>query len=89
MKIAAMADAFYVNIARTIRTDRSVRRPHCTSVSIPNFVILEQGATDTSMYKEFFAGGWTPSNTEMRVPETPGLGLDFSPQFVKENSVSV
>jgi galactonate dehydratase len=89
-KIAAMADAHYVNVA-----PHNPNGPVCTaaslhiSVSIPNFIILEQGATDTSMYKEFFAGGWTPSNSEMHVPEAPGLGLDFSPQFVKEHSVPV
>jgi hypothetical protein len=57
--------------------------------SIANFALLEQGNTDTTIYKEIFPGGWTPSNAEMQVPEISGLGVDFSPQFVKEHSITV
>ena len=41
------------------------------------------------MYKDLFLGGWKDSMSEMTVPETPGLGVDFSPQFVKEQTVSL
>jgi galactonate dehydratase len=89
-KIAAIAETYYVNVA-----PHNPNGPICTAASlhvvtsIANFSILEQGNTDTTMYKDIFPGGWTPSNSEMRVPEVPGLGVDFSPQFVKENSVTV
>jgi L-alanine-DL-glutamate epimerase-like enolase superfamily enzyme len=41
------------------------------------------------MYNDLFPGGWKDSLSEMTVPETPGLGVDFSPQFVKEQTVSL
>jgi galactonate dehydratase len=89
-KIAAIAETHYVNIA-----PHNPNGPLCTAASlhlmtsIPNFLIMEQGNTDTSMYKDVFAGGWTDSLSEMTVPETPGLGVDFSPQFVKEQTVTL
>jgi galactonate dehydratase len=89
-KIAAMAETHYVNVA-----PHNPNGPVCTAASlhivtsIPNFAILEQGNTDTTMYTDIFPGGWTPSNSEMWVPEAPGLGVDFSPQFVKEHSEAV
>jgi galactonate dehydratase len=89
-KIAAIAETHYVNVA-----PHNPNGPVCTAASlhvvtsIANFAILEQGNTDTAIYKEIFPGGWTASNSEMRVPEGPGLGVDFSPQFVKEHSVAI
>jgi galactonate dehydratase len=89
-KIASLAETHYVNIA-----PHNPNGPLCTAASlhvmtsIPNFLIMEQGNTDTSMYKDVFVGGWSESQAEMTVPETPGLGVDFSSQFVKEQTVKL
>jgi galactonate dehydratase len=85
-KIAAMAETHYVNVA-----PHNPNGPVCTAASlhlctsIANFIIIEQGNKNTSAYKDIFTGGWKDSLTEMYVPETPGLGVDFSPAYLKEN----
>jgi galactonate dehydratase len=87
-KIAAMAETHYVNIA-----PHNPNGPVCTAASlhlvtsIANFVILEQGASNTAAYKDIFPGGWKESLSEMWVPEVPGIGVDFSPAYLKEHSV--
>jgi galactonate dehydratase len=89
-KIAAMADAHYVTIA-----PHNPNGPVCTAASmhvaasIPNFTIMEEGNTGTSLYKDIFTGGWQPSLREWTVPEGPGLGVDFSAAFLKEHAVTV
>jgi galactonate dehydratase len=88
-KIASMAEAYYVNIA-----PHNPNGPICTAASlhlvtsIANFVILEQGASNTAAYSEIFPGGWKESLSEMWVPEVPGIGVDFSPAYVKEHAVT-
>jgi galactonate dehydratase len=87
-KIAAMADANYVTIA-----PHNPNGPVCTAASmhvatsIPNFLIMEEGNKEIEVYKEIFTGGWQQNLAEWAVPEAPGLGVDFSPAFVKEHSV--
>ena len=87
-KIAGMAEAYYVNIA-----PHNPNGPICTAAalhlvtSIANFLILEQGASNTAAYSEIFPGGWKESLAEMWVPEVPGIGVDFSPAYVKEHAV--
>jgi galactonate dehydratase len=89
-KVAGMAEAYYVNIA-----PHNPNGPICTAASlhlatsIANFLILEQGATNTSAYGDIFPGGWQESLAEMWVPEGPGIGVDFSPAYVKEHAVTV
>jgi galactonate dehydratase len=89
-KIAGMAEVYYVNIA-----PHNPNGPICTAASlhlatsIANFLILEQGATNTSAYREIFPGGWKESLSEMWVPEVPGIGVDFSPAYVKEHAVTL
>ena len=89
-KIAAMADAHYVVLA-----PHNPNGPVCTAASIhvaasiPNFLIMEEGATSTPEYKDIFAGGWKPTLAEWPVLEAPGLGVDFSPQFLREHTVKV
>jgi len=89
-KIAGMAEVYYVNIA-----PHNPNGPICTAASlhlatsIANFLILEQGATNTSAYREIFPGGWKESLSEMWVPEVPGIGVDFSPAYVKEHAVTM
>src|SRR2546430_1282885 len=87
-KIAAMADANYVTVA-----PHNPNGPICTAASIhvaasiPNFVIMEEGARDTSLYKDIFVDGWKPSLAHWEIPERPGPGVDFSPQFLRDHQV--
>jgi galactonate dehydratase len=87
-KIAGMAEAYYINIA-----PHNPNGPICTAASlhlvtsIANFLILEQGASNTAAYKDIFPGGWKESLSEMWVPEVPGIGVDFSPAYLKEHTV--
>jgi galactonate dehydratase len=89
-KIAAMADANYVTIA-----PHNPNGPVCTAASIhiaasiPNFLIMEEGATNTPEYNDIFVGGWKPTLAEWQVLEAPGLGVDFSPQFLRERTVKI
>ena len=89
-KIAAMADANYVTIA-----PHNPNGPVCTAASmhiassIPNFLIMEEGSTNTKDYSDIFVGGWKATLADWRVPEAPGLGVDFSPAFLKERAVKV
>ena len=84
-KIAAMAETHYVNVA-----PHNPNGPVCTAAtlhlctSMANYLIIEQGNTNTALYKDIFTGGWKDSLAEMWVPEGPGLGVDFSPAYVKE-----
>ncbi|MEX2262010.1 MAG: mandelate racemase/muconate lactonizing enzyme family protein [Bryobacteraceae bacterium] len=87
-KIAAMADAHYVTIA-----PHNPNGPVCTAASmhvaasIPNFVIMEEGSKNTELYKDIFVNGWTHSMAEWKTPDAPGLGVDFSPAFLREYEV--
>jgi len=89
-KIAAMADAHYVTIA-----PHNPNGPMCTAASIhvaasiPNFTIMEEGNRSIEQYSNIFKDGWKAGLDAWTVPESPGLGADFSPAFVKEFSVSV
>lgn len=87
-KIAALADTGYITIA-----PHNPNGPVCTAASlhvaasIPNFLIMEEGNTNTAQYKEIFLDGWPASLAEWRVPESPGLGIDFKPEFLREYEV--
>jgi galactonate dehydratase len=87
-KIAAMADAHYVTIA-----PHNPNGPICTAASmhvaasIPNFLIMEEGAKETGQYGDVFVGGWKQDLASWRVPEAPGLGVDISSQFLREFEV--
>jgi galactonate dehydratase len=87
-KIAAMADAHYVTFA-----PHNPNGPVCTAASLhvaascPNFLIMEEGNTQVEEYNEIFTEGWKPTLAEWRVPEAPGLGIDFSPAFLKEHTI--
>ena len=89
-KIAAMADAHYVTIA-----PHNPNGPVCTAASIhvaasiPNFLIMEEGNKDVSDYNDIFVDGWKHSFAEWPVLESPGLGVDLSPAFVKERAVQI
>ena len=48
---------------------------------------MEEGSTQVDEYNELFVEGWKPTLAEWRVPEAPGLGVDFSPAFLKEHTV--
>ena len=89
-KIAAMADACYVTVA-----PHNPNGPVCTAASIhvaasiPNFVIMEEGNTNTRQYADIFKDGWKSTMSHWEVPESPGLGVDLTPEFLKEYSVKV
>lgn len=89
-KIAAMADACYVTVA-----PHNPNGPICTAASIhvaasiPNFVIMEEGNTNTRQYPAIFKDGWKASMSHWEVPESPGLGVDLTPEFLKEYAVKV
>jgi galactonate dehydratase len=89
-KIASMADAHYVTFA-----PHNPNGPVCTAASLhiaassPNFLIMEEGNKETKDYSDLFKDGWKATLAEWSVPEAPGLGIDFSPQFVKERTVKL
>jgi galactonate dehydratase len=89
-KIAAMADAAYVTIA-----PHNPNGPVCTAASIhvaasiPNFVIMEEGAKSVEMYPQLFVDGWEGRLDYWTVSDAPGLGIDLPPEFVKEFQVRV
>jgi galactonate dehydratase len=89
-KIASMADAHYVTFA-----PHNPNGPVCTAASLhvaassPNFLIMEEGNTRVEEYNDIFVGGWKPTLAEWDVPEAPGLGVDFSPAFLKEHTVKI
>lgn len=87
-KIAAMVDASYVTVA-----PHNPNGPICTAASIhvaasiPNFLIMEEGNTNTQQYKALFKDGWNPTLSHWQIPESPGLGIDLPAEFLKEYSV--
>ncbi len=87
-KIASMADAAYVVVA-----PHNPNGPVCTAASIqaaasiPNFLIMEEGATNTADYKDLFAGGWKPNLASWDIPDAPGLGIDISPEFLRDHQI--
>src|SRR5437773_1153573 len=89
-KIFAMADAHYVTFA-----PHNPNGPVCAAANMhvaaasPNFLIMEEGNKDTKDYNDIFKGGWKQNLAEWTVPEAPGLGVDFSPQFLKERAVKI
>lgn len=89
-KIAAMADANYVVVA-----PHNPNGPVCTAASIqvaasiPNFLIMEEGFKDTSDYKDLFVNGWKATLSHWEVPDGPGLGIDLSPDYVREHEIKL
>lgn len=88
-KIAAMADPHYVTIA-----PHNPNGPVCTAASIhvaasiPNFLIMEEGNTRTQQYDALFKDGWKQNLAYWTIPESPGLGIDLPPEFLKEYEVT-
>jgi galactonate dehydratase len=89
-KIVALADTGYIAIA-----PHNPNGPICTAASMhiaastPNFLIMEEGNTNPEGYGEIFKDGWKPSLAEWTVPESPGLGVDLTPEFLREHEVNV
>jgi galactonate dehydratase len=87
-KIAALADTGYITIA-----PHNPNGPICTAASmhlaasIPNFLIMEEGNTRTEEYRDIFLDGWNQGLAEWTLPERPGLGVDLTPEFLKEHEV--
>ncbi len=84
-KIAGMAETQYVTIA-----PHNPNGPVCTAASIhlaasiPNFLIMEEGNKETQQYNAIFAGGWKADLAYWDIPDGPGLGVDLSPEFLRE-----
>jgi galactonate dehydratase len=89
-KIAGMAQAQYATIA-----PHNPNGPVCSAASIhlaasiPNFLIMEEGGAwrERDVYNAVFQGGWKADSAFWTIPEAPGLGLDLSPEFVREHRV--
>lgn len=87
-KIAALADTGYITVA-----PHNPNGPICTAASmhlatsIPNFLIMEEGNTNTEQYNDIFVDGWNQNLSGWTLPEAPGLGIDLSPEFLKEYEV--
>ena len=88
-KIAALADTGYITIA-----PHNPNGPVCAAASmhiaasIPNFLIMEEGNRQTEQYGDIFLDGWNHSLAEWNVPESPGLGIDLTPEFLREFTVA-
>lgn len=87
-KIAALADTGYITIA-----PHNPNGPVCTAASIhvaasiPNFLIMEEGNKETEQYGEIFLGGWNQGLDAWSIPAGPGLGIDLTPEFLREYEV--
>ncbi|MDE0627483.1 MAG: mandelate racemase/muconate lactonizing enzyme family protein [Bryobacterales bacterium] len=87
-KIAALADTGYITIA-----PHNPNGPVCTAASIhlaasiPNFLIMEEGNRETGQYDEIFFDGWNQGLDEWSIPAGPGLGIDLTPEFLREYEV--
>jgi len=91
-KIAAMADAQYVTVA-----PHNPNGPVCTAASVhlaaslPNFLIMEEGGAyrEAQLYKAVFGGAWNADAAGWAIPETPGLGVDLSPEFLRDHQLKI
>jgi galactonate dehydratase len=89
-KIAALADTGYVTVA-----PHNPNGPICAAASIqlaasiPNFLIMEEGNKETKQYKEIFVDGWDQKLGYWTVPSTPGIGVDLSPELLREYEVKL
>jgi L-alanine-DL-glutamate epimerase-like enolase superfamily enzyme len=50
---------------------------------------MEEGNTQTAQYKDVFKDGWKANLSHWEIPESAGLGVDLSPQFIKEFEVKI
>jgi L-alanine-DL-glutamate epimerase-like enolase superfamily enzyme len=87
-KIAAMADATLANAPHN-RTARLYSGQYARGRIYSNFVIMEKGSKETEDYKNIFVDGWKATLAEWKVPESPGLGADISPEFLREREIKI
>jgi len=50
-------------------------------------VIMEEGSKETTEYKDIFVDGWKATLAHWEIPESPGLGVNISPEFLREHEV--
>ena len=87
-KIAALADTGYITIA-----PHNPNGPICAAASIhlaasiANFLIMEEGNKETEQYEDIFLDGWRQGLGEWRIPAGSGLGVDLTPEFLREYQV--
>ena len=48
---------------------------------------MEEGNKDTGDYNDIFVGGWNQKLAYWEVPEAPGLGVDFTPEFLRDRQL--
>ena len=88
-KIAALGDTGYITVA-----PHNPNGPICTAASmhlatsIPNFLIMEEGNTRTEEYRDIFIDGWNQSLGEWTLPQRPGLGVDLTAAFLREQEIT-
>jgi galactonate dehydratase len=89
-KVASWAETHWIPI-----TPHNPNGPICLAAnlalatSMSNFMILEEGSTNAKLNNEIFTGGWQDSKSHFLPPETPGLGIKFSDEFVREHSLDI
>lgn len=89
-KVASWAETHWIPV-----TPHNPNGPVCLAAnlalatSMSNFMILEEGSTDTALNKEIFAGGWQDSPSHFMPRETPGLGIKFSDDFVRAHAMDI
>jgi galactonate dehydratase len=82
-----MAETHYVQVA-----PHNPNGPLCNAASlhlvtsVANFLILEGGGSHPA-YNDIYTGGWKETLAEQWVPEVPGLGVDFSPEWLKDHAM--
>lgn len=87
-KIAALADTGYITIA-----PHNPNGPICAAASLhlaasmPNFLIMEEGNKETEQYGDIFLGGWNQGLGSWTIPPGAGLGVDLTPEFLREFEV--
>jgi L-alanine-DL-glutamate epimerase-like enolase superfamily enzyme len=59
------------------------------AASSPNFLIMEEGNRSVEDYGRIFTGGWKPTLAAWEIPEGPGLGIDFSPEYLRDHTVKI
>ncbi len=89
-KVASLAETHWIPVA-----PHNPNGPVCLAAhlhlatSMSNFMILEEGHDRQAEGDALFTGGWQNSRAYFMPRESPGLGLKFSDDFVRQHSVDI
>jgi galactonate dehydratase len=89
-KVASLAETHWIPVA-----PHNPNGPICLAAhlhlatSMSNFMILEEGHDRQAEGDELFTGGWQNSRAYFMPRETPGLGLKFSDDYVRQHSLDI